>query len=318
MRRTSALVSSVATVAMLSAVLAGCAASPDDVDACTPLIASGDVSELVTATGEVGSMPTVDVPAPLVVDEAQRSVLTAGSGLVAHDGMTVDYDAVLLDATTGAVLQATSFDGTPHPTRAGDRGAMYAAMVCAQPGSRIAIATTLGDSGVAGANASEKDLERPLVIVVDVHGVYLGKANGINQLPLDGMPVVVTAPDGTVGITVPSGIQVPTADHTSTIKLGSGTKLAEGDAVVIQLANWSWSAESGVSQKSSTWDSNPQVITLTTEGDQALPEDLVDALVGLPVGSQLLVVNAPADDNPDATVFVIDVLGIRTPADAAK
>src|SRR5690606_18829382 len=109
-RRTSALVSSVATVAMLSAVLAGCAASPDDVDACTPLIASGDTSELVTATGEVGSMPTVDVPAPLVVGDAQRSVLTAGSGLVAQDGMTVDYDAVLLDATSGAVLQATSFD----------------------------------------------------------------------------------------------------------------------------------------------------------------------------------------------------------------
>jgi peptidylprolyl isomerase len=306
---------------MLSAVLAGCAASPDDASACTPLIASGDTSELVSATGEVGSMPTVDVPAPLAVKESQRSVLTKGSGLVAQVGMTVDYDAVLIDATTGTVAQATTFDGTAHPTRADDRGAMYEAMVCAQPGSRIALTTTLGDSGVAGPNATEKDLERPLVIVLDVHDVFLGKADGINQLPADGMPVVVTAPDGTVGITVPSGIDVPAKgdDKTSTIKLGSGAKLAEGDAAVVQLANWSWAADgTGVSQKSSTWDSNPQVITLTSEGDQGLPEYLVDALVGLPVGSQVLVVRAPTSDSPDAMVFVIDVLGIRATADPAK
>ncbi|HTN58042.1 MAG TPA: hypothetical protein VL043_07230 [Protaetiibacter sp.] len=319
MRRTSALVSSVATVAMLSAVLAGCAASPDDASACTPLIASGDTSELVSATGAVGSKPTVDVPAPLVVDDAQRSVLVAGSGLVAQKGMTVDYDAVLLDAQTGDVVQATSFDGTAHPTRADERGAMYEAMVCAQPGSRIAVTASLGDSGLAGPNATEKDLERPLVIVLDVHGVYLGQANGINQLPADGMPVVVTAPDGTVGITIPSGIDIPDAARTSTIKLGSGPKLAEGDAVVVQLASWTWPADgSGPDQQSSTWDTNPQVITLTAEGEQALSQALLDDLVGLPVGSQLLAVRPPSGDSSDATVVVIDVLGIRPPAGSTK
>jgi peptidylprolyl isomerase len=304
---------------MLSAVLAGCAASPDDASACTPLIASGDASELVSASGEVGTKPTVDVPAPLVVQDSQRSVLVKGSGLVAQEGMTVDYDAVLVDADTGDVVQQTSFDGTAHPTRANDRGAMYAAMVCAQPGSRIALTSTIGESGLAGPQASDEDLKRSLVIVIDVHGVYLGKADGFNQLPADGMPVVVTAPDGTVGITVPSGIDVPTADRTSTIKLGSGAKLAEGDAAVVQLAVWSWPGDgSEVSQKSTTWDSNPSVVTLTTEGAQGLPQTVVDALVGTPVGSQVLIVMAPTSDSPDATVFVVDVLGIRPPSDSAK
>src|SRR5690606_379116 len=133
----------------------------------------------------------------------------------------------------------------PYLTRADDRGAVFEAMVCAQSGSRIAVTTTYGDSGIAGAGATEETLKHSVVIVLDVHGVYLGKADGLNQLPADGMPVVVTAPDGTVGITVPSGIDVPAKgdDKASTIKLGSGAKLAEGDAAVVQLANWSWAAD---------------------------------------------------------------------------
>ena len=139
------------------------------------------------------------------------------------------------------------------------------------------------------------------------------------RIGADGMPVVVTAPDGTVGITIPSGIAIPDTDRTSTIKLGSGPKLAEGDTAFIQLASWTWPADgSGAAQQSSTWDSNPQVITLTAEGEQGLSQALLDDLVGLPVGSQLLSVRAPSGDSTDATVVVIDVLGIRPPSDTAK
>ena len=317
MRRTPALVSSVATVAVLSAVLVGCSASPDDASACTPLIAAGDTSELVTATGEPGTRPTVDVPAPLVAKSPERSVLEAGTGLVAQEGMTVDYDAVLLDGETGAPLQQTSFDGVAHLTRAGGEGAMAQAFVCAQPGERIAVTTTLADSGLSSGTAGEADLARTLVLVLEVHGVYLGQANGLNQVPPDGLPVVVTAPDGTVGITIPSGIAIPAADRTADIKLGSGTKLAEGDAAVVQVGTWTWPADgTAARQKSSTWDSNPELLTVTGEGQQALPGAILEALVGTPIGSQVLIVAAPTSEGGDATVYVIDVLGIRPPSDA--
>ena len=42
------------------------------------------------------------------------------------------------------------------------------------------------------------------MVVIDVTAAYLGKADGFNQLPKDGMPTVVTAVDGTPGITVPA------------------------------------------------------------------------------------------------------------------
>lgn len=315
MRRTTALVSSVATVAMLSAVLAGCSASPEDASACTPLIAAGDASKLVSATGALSSLPSVDIPAPLNSSTPERSVIETGEGLVAHEGMTVDYDAVLVDGETGEQVQQTSFDGVAHLSRAGGEGAMWDAFVCAQPGDRIAVTSTIGDSGLAGPGASEADLARPLVIVLDVHGVYLGKADGFNQLPQDGMPVVVTAPDGTVGLTVPSGLEVPTADRAATIKLGSGAQLAEGDEVVLQLGVWTWSADgASVAQRSSTWDSAPTTRVLSQDDAQSLPSAVFDALVGAPVGSQVLIATAPEAEGADATVYVVDVLGIRTPA----
>jgi peptidylprolyl isomerase len=301
---------------MLAAVLAGCAASPDDASACTPLIAPGDASELVTATGEVGSLPTVDIPAPLVSSSPQRSVLETGSGLVASEGMTVDYDAVLVDGESGAPLQQTSFDGTAHLARTGGEGSMSQAFVCAQAGDRLAVTTTIEDSGLASATATKPDLARTIVLVLDITGVYLGKADGVNQLPQDGMPVVVTAPDGTVGITIPSGIEVPSANRTSTIKLGSGAKLSEGDEAVLQVGVWTWPADgSGATQKSTTWDTAPVAVTLTAGDASALPTPVIDALVGTPVGSQVLVVVAPTGDSPDAAVYVVDALGIRPPSD---
>lgn len=316
MRRTTALVSSVATVAMLTAVLAGCSAAPDDADSCMPLIAPGDASTLVTATGAIGSLPTVDIPTPIVVQASERSVIESGEGLVAREGMTVDYDAVLFDASNGQELQKTSFDdGTAHLSRTGGGGAIWDAFVCAQAGDRLAVATTVGDSGLAGPGATEADLERTLIIVIDIRGVYLGKADGVNQLPQDGLPVVVTAPDGTVGLTVPSGLDVPTTDRTSVIKLGSGDKVAEGDEIVVQQAVWTWTADgSDVAQRSTSWESAPVLRLLTQDNAQAFPSAVHEAIVGLPVGSQVLVALAPESEDADAVVYVVDVLGIRAPA----
>lgn len=314
MRRTSALVSSVASVAMLSAVLVGCSASPEDASACTPLIAPGEASGLVTATGAVGSQPTVDLPAPLVSPSPERTVLEHGEGLVAYEGMTVEYDAVLLDGQSGDTMEATSFDDRALLSRAGGAGALWDAFVCAQAGDRIAVTTSVEDSGLAGPAATAEQMKMTLVIVLDVHRVYLGKADGVNQLPQDGMPVVVTAPDGTVGLTTPSGLAIPSEDRSATIKLGSGDTLAEGDEIVVQQAVWNWSAEtSKVSQRSSSWSSSPVARTLSRGDAQAFPDAVVDALVGAPVGSQLLVV-IPDEDTGDAVVYVIDVLGVRTPA----
>ncbi|MFT4029804.1 MAG: hypothetical protein QM675_08005 [Protaetiibacter sp.] len=320
MRRSSALVSSLAVVAVLAATLAGCAAASDDASACTPALSPGSASELVTATGDAGTQPTVSIPAPLVSTTSQRSVLSTGTGIVAQDGMTVDIDAVLLDGSDGTLLDATAYDTSNFFTEAGADGAMYEALVCAQPGTRIAVTSQLGDSGLNVTSTDESDLKRTVVIVIDVIAVYLGKADGVNQLPLDGMPTVVTAPDGTPGITVLDG-EPPAETRVATIKAGGGARVADGDDVVLHTARWSWTAD-GLTTGTSTWDTVPYLQSLaddasdgTSSTGETLPDAVRTALVGARVGSQLLVVVPVADTDGTADVLVIDVLGIQATTD---
>lgn len=345
MRRTSALVSSAAVVAVLSAGLAGCAASPDDVSACTPLLASGDASSLVTATGELGTEPEVEVPAPLVSQTGQRTVLEKGEGLVAKVGMTVDFDFTAYDGKTGTKIGATAYAPAAAAARMRADGKISAtqeapsplarALVCAQPEQRFVVTAPAAD--FAELNLAQFGIaeQQTVIVVADVRNVFLGKADGVNQLPQDGMPVVVTAPDGTVGLTIPSGLTAPSVTRIETVKLGSGAKLREGDKVVVGRAVWAWPTDgSELSQAESTWEPgrSPATLELTEDptGAKGVSPALYRALLGAPVGSQLLVVVAP-DDNyteanalpsgttaDDTLIYVIDVLGIEPSADTPK
>ena len=332
MRRIPALVSTAALATVLAASLVGCSTGPStDVDSCVPLYASGDASELVTATGDVGEQPNIDFPAPIVSRTPERTVLVEGEGIVATTGMTVDFDAAILDAATGEQLLATKFDGTPGVRyRAGEPaeedapvGSLAAALVCAQAGQRLAVTSTVLESGLDFSSVGLDD-EASVVFVVDVQAVYLAKADGANQLPEDGMPHVVTAPDGTPGITVPSG-GPPSESASSTIKAGGGAPIADGDNAVLNISIWVWPADdSDISQPYTSWGSVPitQPITEDPTAQAGVPKGVYDALLGAKVGSQVLAVVVPADsyaegawpsgtNSGDTLIYVIDVLGIQ-------
>lgn len=332
MRRIPALVSTAALATVLAASLVGCSSGPStDVDSCTPLFAPGDASSLVKATGQVGSAPDVDFPAPLVSKTPERSVLEEGEGMVATTGMTVDFDASIFDATTGEQLLATKYDGTQGVRyRAGassadgtEPGSLSEALVCAQPEQRVAVTSTVLESGLDFSSVGLGD-DDSVVFVVDVQAVYLAKADGANQLPQDGMPNVVTAPDGTPGITVPAG-DPPSDTRSSTIKAGSGDAIVDGDNAVINLSIWVWPTDgSEISQPYTSWGKTPltQPVADDPTGQAGVPKGVYDALVGAKVGSQVLVVVAPDDSFSegawpsgtqagDTLVYVIDVLGIQ-------
>jgi peptidylprolyl isomerase len=331
-RRIPALVSTAALATVLAASLVGCSSGPStDVDSCTPLYTPGDASSLVEATGEVGSAPKVDFPAPLVSKTPERSVLEEGSGIVATTGMTVDFDASIFDASTGEQLLATKYDGSQGVRyRAGaassadaEPGSLADALVCAQADQRLAVTSTVLESGLDFSSVGLGD-DDSVVFVVDVQAVYLAKADGVNQLPQDGMPNVVTAPDGTPGITLPDG--APPADtRVATIKAGSGEALADGDNAVLNLSIWVWPTDgSDITQPYTSWGKAPvtQPVSEDATGKAGVPAGVYEALVGAKVGSQVLVVVAPEDSFSDGAwpsgtqagdtlVYVIDVLGIQ-------
>jgi peptidylprolyl isomerase len=162
---------------------------------------------------------------------------------------------------------------------------------------------------------------------MDVTAAYLGKADGFNQLPQDGMPTVVTAVDGTPGVSVLLQ-DPPTHTRHSLIKAGDGAKLKKGDTVVTHFSFWTWPAEAGGSPApvsgGSSWESHQaQNLPMDRLSDTGgLPNGIYDALIGQRVGSQVLVVLTPGDDgfpagqgltgnDDDIYIMVFDILGTQ-------
>lgn len=298
-----------ATAALAAGVLAGCTGTLFD-DGC-PVYPAGDASTTVTASGDVGEEPTIDYPTPLIAPSPELSVVTAGEGPRIGSGEAVAIEYTLLDAADGSVLQASSYGGpgTQGILNAGQGVPVLGdALVCAQVGSRLAV--------VLPAEALDPDYDPDAelsglsyVLVIDVVDVWLGKANGFNQLPQDGMPTVVTAVDGTPGIGV-GALAVPEETRTATIKAGGGETVAEGDAAIVHLRSWTWSGTTATVDQVDTWGGyTPARLTVDpADASDSLPTAFYEALIGATIGSQLLVV--VPDGSGSATVIVVDVLGI--------
>lgn len=289
---------------LVSGVLVGCTGSPTG-GGCRPAVSSGDASSLVSATGDVGLPPAVEFPTPLIAEEPQRSVVVRGEGEPAPANSVVRISFQQYVGATGAALAGSgASSGGTLLVASADNLAIGESLICATPGSRIVVTGPAEDLDPQYASIRET-----LVAVIDVEEVYLGKADGVNQLPQDGMPTVVTAVDGEPGIIL-TYQAAPDEPRSAVIKAGGGAVVREGDTLIVHGRSWNWPAGLGSSPtigQLDTWAAGaPRTLDVTPD----LGEDVVDALVGQRVGSQILVV-LPNDDG-SATVLVFDILGILT------
>jgi hypothetical protein len=287
---------------LAASALAGCT-GVSFAGECDPVFEPGDASNAVTASGDVGDSPAVEFPTPLIADETQRSVLVEGAGEPAAAGSLIRARYTYFDGATGA----SGTESTDFFTASDLAMGLGESLECVTVGSRIAVVGPVAEV-LAGV---EEGTEGTIVAILDIEAIYLGKANGVNQLPQDGMPTVVTAVNGEPGI---SSTYQPIAEEprTATIKAGSGATVAEGDTVVFHARSWNWSAGTTSTVTLGDVDSwttgTPFALAPSVEslGD----ETLVDAFLGATVGSQVLVVVPAADTASSATVYVFDFLGI--------
>lgn len=327
MRKTPALLSAVAVAVVVVVSLAACSSSASI--GCTPSYPSGSVSDLVKTTASTATFPT-----PLVAKTSQVSMNKVGTGAPIENGDQVDYTFTIYNGKTGEALggsQSTSRTGATNSAKA---TSVVRSLRCARAGARYTLVSTVKDAFGKGAGGSEFGDQDTLVIVVDVKDRFLGKANGVNQLPLDGMPNVITAVDGQPGIVIQE-LAKPTTLRISTIKAGSGPAIKNNAVVHVKFTGWSWPTSSSdkpvvwpggtssdgttVPAGDSTWTTNRAAdIKVTSSG---MPVGLYKAVMGAKVGSQLLVVIPPKDgfgssaaaygfSDTDTVIMVIDVLGI--------
>lgn len=306
--------------------LAACSTSAPS-GTCETTISAGDSSSLVTATGSFGAQPVASFPTPLVTDGIQVSTLTKGDGPVLYPGEYATFQITAFDAaTTNARLTGTYDPAQAFITHVGagtsNLGRIFE---CQTVGSRIAATVTAAD--LYGFLSVDKtvlpDPKQTLVIVADIEGSALGKAYGTLQSVVRGMPSVVTAPDGTPGITIPAAA-APSVYSSAVIRAGDGETVTAGESVWVHYLRTSWTAPS--SGLKSTWanDGVPERVTLTelnaTDGT-GINAGMLKAIVGQKVGSQVIAIvppslGFPAGSEPsgvtagDTLVYVIDILGV--------
>jgi hypothetical protein len=314
-RKTTALIAAIALLGSLTACASGTGSS---IAGCNPVVTPGTASAVVKAPGKLGSAPKVNFPTPLYTKTTEVSTIIAGKGAPITAGQPVIFNVTILNGADATPLQKTSYAATGGSLITAGKSTLPAVSLgveCAQVGSRIAIVGSAKDShnGVADAtNGIGKD--DSFIYVVDVKGAFLAKANGADQIPVNGMPAIVLTADGTPGISVPAHT-APKSSTVNVLKKGDGATVKSDQFLVVKYTAIGWNSKTVFD---STWtDHQASVIQV---GSATVSTGLSKALIGQRVGSQILAVlppkeaavadgsgKAPADD---AAVYVVDILGV--------
>jgi hypothetical protein len=312
----------------LLVALTGCGGSPaSNLANCVPAVDSGKASAQVAATGDFGKDPKGTFPTPLITKGNQVTQLDAGKGLPLYPGQIADFQITVYNAETGDVLTASGYDKTqPVRRTVGDTktDGIGALLQCATVDSRVAATTTVkdlfGDKDLSQYGLTAKST---LVVVLDVQRGFLGKANGIDQLPQGGFPAIALAPDGQPGLTIPH-TDPPKDLKIEVLKAGGGAVVKKGDSVVVHYTGVLWD---GTTPFDSSWDKGTPAtfvaedMTASKDGS-GLVSGFAKALIGQKVGSQVVVIIPPKDGYPSGKapdsipdgstmVFVFDILGIE-------
>lgn len=316
-----------AVIGVLASLLSACSttvnASTDD-SVCGPYT-SGASSEAVTASGRIGSKPKVSFPTPLVSPRTELSQLVTGSGPavgsndLAQVGIDV-YTGVLGaskviieggyaggDASASIVIPA-GFAGQDGKTTTLGRS-----LECRTAGSRYVLTGGLDSMlGTGYGDYLGVPASTVVVAVVDVRSVFSGSANGLNQLQTSGLPAVVTAVNGTPGIVLP-GSTPPKHSTSALVKAGGGAVVRSKDTVVVKYSEFTWPTDgTKPSQSLTSWD-DKQAATIAVSGSSETSRNdqvsWASKLKGMRVGSQFIQA-VPGSAGNDATIWVVDVLGI--------
>jgi hypothetical protein len=307
----------------LVASLTACAGDPG-YSACGQY-ESGDASSIVDVSGTFASTLEVDFPTPIVTYDTEATQVIQGEGERIKAGQPVRVEMGIFNGATGDEIQSTGFDGNGILTMAGESTlpAVGKALECATVGSRLVVAASAKDAhngaAIAELNVAEDDT---FIFVVDVLDTYLAKASGTPQSPNPGDPVVVTAPNGAPGITVPksggSSVEPPEELVTSVLQRGDGEEIEEGAFAVVHYTGVLWNNNEVFD---STWQDNAAAVFQLTEN--SVVQGFIDGLVGQTIGSQVLLVIPPdlgyGDQGNGAVpagatlVFVVDILGQISP-----
>ncbi len=306
MRKTSA---ALATLSLAVLALTGCAAAPTFSGAsCDRTASASGIGEAVTVEGELGEEPEVEVFSPVHVKKTSFTDLTTGDGRAVVTGQqAMNLELSIYSGETGKQVFATGYDPkAAAPAMSIDDWAERSpglgdVLKCVTAESRVLAALTPEDFGQANLEGLGLADDDTAIFVIDVVDVFLPKAEGALQFnDARGLPTVVRAADGTPGIIIPD-TAAPEKQTVQTLIKGDGEPLTAEQTPLVNFTAIGWDDKQILQ---TTWGDKPSAQLR----DIAAP--VADALIGQPVGSQVMVVLPAAGEGSPAIAVVVDVLGV--------
>lgn len=272
--------------------------------------------------GRFGEEPTVRIAAPLRVSTSQTQVALLGDGAQIQIDQLFVLGLTIYNARTGDKVASTADTGnTPLVAKSSD-GTLFPALVTAvagkPQGSRVVLALVGSDAYAAVATPpTGVEPNDPVVVVADVLAVppatSLARAQGEQQLTPPGTPVVRVLAGDPTAIDVLAGVPSPSKVTVVPLIRGTGDPVRKHSLVTVKFLGQDW----GSSQPfASTYFKEPAVVPVEAEGSVPAWDQ---ALVGLPAGSRVLVIDpdpqpsVPGEAKPqdhETIAWVIDVLGV--------
>ncbi|MEX1079368.1 MAG: FKBP-type peptidyl-prolyl cis-trans isomerase [Homoserinimonas sp.] len=307
----------------IALVLAGCQHPPEEFSgerSCEP-VASGEASDAIQVRGGGEATPVVDFDGSLTAHRIQRTVVEPGGGRMAEAGSLVTFAYAAFNGSTGDPIDTVGYE-SQYSQVALDGKSLVAglekSLLCSSVGSRIAAVVppmdALGDDGSEQHGISPTD---SVVLIIDIVAVAADRAQGEPQTVRDSLPQVDVAATGEPQVTIPT-TSPPTTYSTTVLKLGEGEQVAQGATVTVEYRGIEWTS-------GRTFDSSWHSDDLVRMPTSSFLTGVGDAIVGQPVGSQLLVIIPPAFgygdegnrqlgiESDDTMVFVIDILAVVQP-----
>lgn len=306
MRKTSAVLASLSLVVL---ALTGCAATPTYAGApCDRTDDANGIQNAVTVKGEVGAAPEVNVFAPLHLKQTSFTDLAVGTGRpVVNANQILKLEMSLYSGNTGEKITSTRYDSATTGLSTVNDWTKQApglgkVLECATAGSRIIAALTPEDMGAASLQSLQLEPDDNVIFVFDVVDVFLSKAEGTAQFnDSNRMPSVVRAPDGTPGVIIPD-TAAPKKQVVQTLIKGDGDAVTAKNVPIVNVTSLTWDDKT---VSNTTWGQAASI-----DLQKTAPE-VAKALIGKPVGSQVLVVT-PATGENKAMVYVVDILAAVT------
>jgi FKBP-type peptidyl-prolyl cis-trans isomerase len=287
----------------------------------------------VTAAGPFGQAPTVKIPARKAGGNLYVKTEVQGSGtpLGGADAFLSNYAVYIWSGNTHRLVLST-YKATPQVLSGTLLPGLAQALNGKKMGSRVlAVLPPKYAYGSAGNSQVGVKGTDTLVFVVDMIQTFAGTASASGTHVSDGgggLPTVTSAPGKAPTVKVPATAP-PGKLVVKTLIRGSGPPVAKGQEVVTQYVGLIWPPKAGAQTGKvfdSSWSRGVPIGLGIDVPSAPLISGMDAGLVGVPVGSRVMLVIPPKDGygssgnsqagitGTDTLVFVVDVLDAASSA----